>query len=817
MGNDQIGGRNVTTRCRARPHHPDRAAVCLGVLITFMTRGLLVGDDGQPGAANSKSAAAPPSATAPFDLHVVGPDGKPVADVKIEVFSEPLVQIGQLQRGKLVRSSSSRATLQADGEGRIALKPQVEWKRLALYIEAPGYARYWSSWSPSLRSEPIQAKLTVKLEPGWSMGGTFVVVNGKPIAGATILPPVDFAYGCPEALQWLRDKRLKSDADGKWHFDCVPLSSDPVTVQIAHPLFMPQRARLKRAEFGTATNKKSAGKIILGPGLTVTGRVTNKSGEPIVGAVVLTFYRNTFLKAVTDADGFYRMVGCPPEPVMFTARAKGFAPASQPVSRAAENAPVDFQLTRGGKFRLRVLDVQGKPIPSAKVFVYPFADYDTSDTNQLTDHDGAWEWNDAPASGCVVGVRLSDGSWLNGGNNLGAREQEFVLRQQPDLRVSGKVVDAQTKRPIERFRVVPQGSMSASRWLWADGFEATGGTYWLRHTNGQPAFRVRVEAGGYLPAESDPIKQNHGDATADFALTKGEDIVGTVLTADGKPARNAKMALLTAGAIFRIENGDQGDSQTVARRITDEAGHFRFPREKADYWLVITHSSGYAEAKCSPQSDPGNIQLTPWARLEGTYLVVGKPQPAASLSLSRPRGRFDPKRPRIIWSFSETTDADGRYVFDRLLPGQGTIAPQIELFDENGTHGMASTGSMPVRLEPGKTTHFDLGGSGRPVIGQLSWPPETKQTFPWNRVLLRVDSRDPRLAELKPSFVAALDAEGNFSIDAVPSGDYELSVQVQTFKGIPLKHRFSVPQIDKRLSQRPVDLGVLTLKTGDSR
>jgi protocatechuate 3,4-dioxygenase beta subunit len=793
-------------------HTSSAAWFSLWLVIFFAGVGVSRVGAGSPPAPQSKPPAAPglTHAASNFEIKVAGSDGKPIPNVQVELFGDQRVEAEQIQRGKLVSRSNSEVTLQADGEGRIALKPQADWKRLALYIEAPGDARHWASWSPSLRSESIPANLNVKLEAGWSVGGTIVDGNGKPIAGATILPPVEFSYSCPEALQWLRDKRIRSDAEGKWHFDSVPLSSDPLTVEINHPNFAPRVVRLKRAEFGVARGNESPRKIILSPGLTLTGQVTDKSGEPIVGAVVLTFYRNSRREAVTDIDGFYRMAGCLPEESMLMAWAKGFAPASQPVSRRPEIAPVNFQLAKGGKLRLRMLDAQGRPIPKAKVMAYPFASFDTNEANQLTDRNGAWELSDAPPSGCVVTVRLPDGSWLAGGRDLGAREQELVLQQRPDLVVSGKVVDAQTKQPIERFRVVPRGRMGGSRWLWSDSFQARGGTYWLRHA-GPSGFQVRIEADGYLPAESDPIKQHDGDVTADFALTKGEDIVGNVLTADGKPAASAKVVFLTAGSTFMTQNGDMRDPPTAGRGVVaDEAGRFRLPREKSDYWLVITHPSGYAELKCSPKSDPTHVHLTRWARLEGTYLVAGKPQPWTSLSLLHPTGRFDLKVPRIFWSFTEVTDADGRYVFDRLLPGQGTITRPINLSDENGSAGMDSVVSMTFQLESGKTMHFDLGGSGRPVIGQLRWA-SNAQSPRWDHVVLKVDSPTPGPGGLKSSFSATLDAQGNFSIDAVPPGDYELVAWIINANGIELRHRFSVPAVDKKLSQRPVDLGVLAL------
>jgi hypothetical protein len=80
-----------------------------------------------------------------------------------------------------------------------------------------------------------------------------------------------------------------------------------------------------------------------------------------------------------------------------------------------------------------------------------------------------------------------------------------------------------------------------------------------------------------------------------------------------------------------------------------------------------------------------------------------------------------------------------------------------------------------------------------------------------------LQSHNPQLHDLNPSFTATLNAKGNFSIDGVPAGDYRLSVNLAGFGGIQLKHDFSVPAIDKNLSLRPVDLGVLTLKADNAR
>ena len=228
---------------------------------------------------------------------------------------------------------------------------------------------------------------------------------------------------------------------------------------------------------------------------------------------------------------------------------------------------------------------------------------------------------------------------------------------------------------------------------------------------------------------------------------------------------------------------------------------------------MITHRGGYAKVECSPDSNPKPIRLTAWSRLEGTYYVAGKPQPYISLSVMRHSNDLGGKNaPSIFSSFSQTTDSRGRYEFDRLMPGAGTIGRPLLLMEEVLELGMASYGEQPLQFQPGETVHFDLGASGRPVIGQLRRAPDSKEKGPWSHAVILVQAHNPQLRESSPSFGATLAPDGNFCIDGVPAGKYVLTVRVAWIAAPQLEHHFNVPAIDKKLWQRPVDLGVLTLK-----
>ncbi|HXY37701.1 MAG TPA: carboxypeptidase-like regulatory domain-containing protein, partial [Planctomycetaceae bacterium] len=187
---------------------------------------------------SSKPASAPAPSTTTFDLRIVGPDGKPIPNVEVDFLSEPRISPEDIRRGRFVSQASYGATLQPDGEGRISVLRPTDWKRLEICIDAPGYARFWRLWQPYLRSDPIPVELTAKLEAGWSVGGTIVDSRGKPIAGARIFPPSEPAFGRVDALKRFFDRAPRSDAEGRWRFDCVPLWRDPVIVEVDHPQFL---------------------------------------------------------------------------------------------------------------------------------------------------------------------------------------------------------------------------------------------------------------------------------------------------------------------------------------------------------------------------------------------------------------------------------------------------------------------------------------------------------------------------------------------------------------------------------------------------
>jgi hypothetical protein len=129
---------------------------------------------------------------------------------------------------------------------------------------------------------------------------------------------------------------------------------------------------------------------------------------------------------------------------------------------------------------------------------------------------------------------------------------------------------------------------------------------------------------------------------------------------------------------------------------------------------------------------------------------------------------------------------------------------------------------LPAEFKPGRTTHIDLGTSGRPVIGQLRWPTGSDKHASWRFFLVFAEPGNPKLPDSPMQVVASIEPDGSFSIEDVPIGKYELNLGIIASSNVgedppSLSVPFTVPSINEKLSQRPVDLGVLTLNAATAR
>jgi beta-lactamase regulating signal transducer with metallopeptidase domain/uncharacterized GH25 family protein len=780
-------------------------------------------------AAREGPAPTPTNVGQEFELLIMRPDGKPIPDGRVELSDRttcPVPTSKSVVTGKLIRVEPLIATLASDSEGRLRVKLEPVPANFNIDIRIPGYAPWTASW-PSLpgHDEPIPARLTAQLEPAWSIGGVIVDSDGKPIEGVNVHHTIWFKTLSGDNWRVGRSGTMKTDAAGRWHYDSVPLAMEKVGVTFDHPSYMPMRWWLSRPEFDVTSGRWPTDNFVLERGVTVTGRVTDESRKPIAGALIRTKFSDTYRKATTASDGTYKLVGCEPVKSRIVVSAKGRAYDMKQVKLDPTMGPLNFAMRPGGTLRIRVLDDQGNPVPKAwlhfRSWSGQFEHFEFDPVGTETDESGRWIWHEAPLDELQVDIHAR-GRWGLNEQRLIARKDEYVLRLPAPVVISGRVIDAVTKEPIESFRVVPGlrvDNRSPLTWQSHQSFAVKDGFYQVDRSRSFPGEAVRIEAPGYQPAVSREIQQGEGSVTINFELTRGQDIVGTVVTPDGRPAAGAKVALANGVSQILVQNGDFDRPSTVSNlQICDDQGRFQFTPQDTTVQLVVVHPSGYAEIRSSAEWDASRkIRLKPWARVEGTFRVGKQPVADVAIQIHTLGHDSHGRDGASIFTIHEArTGADGRLVFDRVLPGKGQIFRRLNVIGGSGPEEVTSSIRVNAEFPGGKTTRIDLGGTGRPVVGELRPPLGFQGKVYWNLAMIDVEDDRTDIAWI----TAAIAEDGTFRLDDVPAGNYTLRVRFQWPREAPgslSDYRFQVPPAQGDGPVKPVDLGMLRLKALQAR
>ncbi|MCA9139721.1 MAG: carboxypeptidase regulatory-like domain-containing protein, partial [Planctomycetales bacterium] len=521
-----------------------------------------------------------------FELNIVGPKDEPVANADVEIrpkFDEPW----QLLAGTFKRNHQYGTVTTADAEGRLKVKlPKEKKYGLDFSIMAPGYGLFWAQWRTGDQSEVMPAKYVAHLDAGQSVGGIVVDDDGKPVAGASVHPFIRYKMRETDESELSTGWSAKTDDKGHWRCDFVPQSYDKLTVEIVHSDYEPTHLRLPLPKYRLLPGQEPSQRITINRGITLTGKVTDAAGQPIKDANVRAVFVNETRSVKTDAEGNYRMPGCPEGSNAVTVTAKSFAPEQQEILFQRPLAPVNFKLGPGNTVRVRVVDKNGNPQKKARIFFRTWRKDSYGQglgmVHAYTDENGIWEWNEAPADSFVADICPVGGVTV-GDQLLKAREEEYVFNTIRQLVISGTVLDAATKQPIESFRVVPGlvwKNESEAFWTRRDSFDSRDGKFRLTQDRMDARHAVRIEAAGYRPAASRFINIDEGDVSLGFELQAASPVNVNVVRPDGTPAVGAEAAVGIAGSQIGVQNGDF--SSTFAQRVkADSGGTLTFPPDPA--------------------------------------------------------------------------------------------------------------------------------------------------------------------------------------------------------------------------------------------
>jgi len=460
------------------------------------------------------------------------------------------------------------ATAHSGADGAFEFRaPQAGKYRVAV-VSAKGYLPFAPDWGYSpialvARANRRVSNIVLYLTSAIAYTGKIVDADGSPVSGAAI----HMLSGDVGSLALAPiDKRYTSDGNGEFIFS----APDFAVLEARHPTAGMGRARITGQVQLThrmtikldqkLTSYRADGAII--------GRVVDEKGGPIADAVVQGWPsggqkvgNSSMHQARTAGDGTFKLTGLDPGAFRVVARHADYASSAVSASTGDE---VTIAMKSGGIIRGRaVRRSDGEPVVSFAVVVMKRRGL-TSRTIQQTifvSADGAFELKGlepgeyslrAIAHGYAPSPRITAKAAVKPGADI-------TLKLPEGGTLTGKVIDAQTKKPLESAKVSVENSFGggpAAASVSATVVTDETGAFTLA---GVPLGRSSVTVAAF---------GHHRKIVGGFTMTEGAKVGPiTIELAPTKPGEKPKLELAGLGIVLRA-----GKDGLVVQRLIEGGG-----------------------------------------------------------------------------------------------------------------------------------------------------------------------------------------------------------------------------------------------------
>ncbi|MBN8247261.1 MAG: sigma-70 family RNA polymerase sigma factor [Verrucomicrobia bacterium] len=674
-------------------------------------------------------------------LTVVAKDsGAPIPNVMLDHF----VRTGPGPLGSLSRKVATTRG------GVVSIRVPTNVLLLDLTTRTEGFADTRLRWEPPL-GQQIPTNHVLRLERGVHWGGRVVDPDGNAAVGAKV---IIWRESMPSAIHGSEshefgDISVTTDELGNWSVTRVaPEAVTRCRIVAQHPEHQPSESLALGSHPDVAAALGLQSQVLrLNPGRVVRGTVVDDLGLGVAEARVrLTqpVLRETF----TSTDGSFELAGCPSGNQWIQVTASGFAPGRFALGASDDGGRIEIPLARASTLRLRVSNAAGQPVSNAW-FSFSVNPWETSPKPgwppppplvgfaDRTDAEGRGQWTDAPTGSPRLDF-FAEGYEMRFAVPVAADgvEHEVILERAATLVVHGAVRRADTSEVIPSFRLVV-GYLSLDgvngqsqvrfqenehQWRRFEGGRFRQAVHELPvRGTGDSRVVVKIEADGFRSWISHPLSLDEGEVPLEILLEPAEELLLTVLRADGHPAAGAEVGMVAAGDRLWLAGTHftrtRGHDPS-AFRTTDVRGQVRLPRDAGTVQVLMAHPEGFARTLMESLEGTAELSLQPWSQIDVEFTGTDT---AAHRVWIHPVATGNPNLELEFENAIIAADEHGRATFTTIPPGDWDVSQVRAVVASHGPTSHQPGMTTRVHLGPGESARVLLGGGYR-ISGRIRFP-----------------------------------------------------------------------------------------------
>jgi protocatechuate 3,4-dioxygenase beta subunit len=650
----------------------------------------------------------------------------------------------------------ARATL-TDAKGNFALNA-VAPGNYSLTTIHPGYATSSNALGVTAGQKVLRS-LTASREA--RIIGTVVDEDKRPVAAARVSAASPQSSDFDLAMRMIRTAGSEgafSGPDGRF---VARAAGDADLIVTANKKGVPSG---KAGPWFLAPGEKRTGVIVTLPrGFEVTGRVVDKDGKPISGVSIAAtdsepnamsgMMVRRMVAGVRNQDEELVRTG---RDGTFTLRVKegaydlefkheGYAPKSvRAVQVSAGSKPIDVTLETGVQVSGRVVR-GGAGVEGVNVTAMAGAM-----TTTVTGPDGSFVVADLVPGQVMLNFSKFEES-IREVRTVNAPARELTVELPPGGRITGRVLDKTTRRPIASFQAGVSNSRSGGGMVMMAppslrSFTSDDGSFTLENVPIGPV-EVVAQAAGYVNGRTANINMDEAKTINDVEvlLDTGAKIIGKVTGPDGSPVQGASVGVEAAGG-----GGPMRLMGDAAGATTDASGEYTLETVESGSRTVSVRHQKYLPATktvdVTGREVRVDVQLSGGIKVTGVVVTdAGAPVADATVRIAGGGG----------FGRSGRTDQNGAFTLESVAPGRYTVTARKQ--------GYADGTLRDVDLSTGVPVKVTMSG-GAAISGRISGL--TAEDLAGVTV-------EARGSEGQAS--AAADSAGNYTIEGAPTGTVRVS------------------------------------------